>query len=119
MFWTRLGSQTGVAASGTVEEIDKMVAAGRPALLYFSTRPVDPRRIDVSQLSSLREFQAITYERALVGAFASVDELSRTLLRQELGCSADMAAEAGTALFIPGWLCIENSKPPWRIDLYR
>ena len=38
MFWTKLGTSTGVAASGTVEEIDRFVAAGKPAMLYFSRR---------------------------------------------------------------------------------
>ncbi len=33
MFWTKLGTNTGVADSGTVEEIDQFVAAGKPALL--------------------------------------------------------------------------------------
>jgi hypothetical protein len=33
MFWTKLGTSTGVAESGTVEEIDEFVAAGKPALL--------------------------------------------------------------------------------------
>ena len=30
MFWTRFGSNTGVAESGTVEEIDQFVAADKP-----------------------------------------------------------------------------------------
>ena len=30
MFWTRFGSNTGVAVSGTVEEIDQFVAADKP-----------------------------------------------------------------------------------------
>jgi hypothetical protein len=41
MFWTKIGASTGVADSGTVEEIDQFVAAGKPALLYFSSRPID------------------------------------------------------------------------------
>ena len=48
MFWTRLGSKTGVAVSGTVEEIDRFVAAGRPTLLYFSNRKVSPAKADTS-----------------------------------------------------------------------
>ena len=40
MFWTKLGTSTGVAESGTVEEIDQFVAAKKPALLYFSERPI-------------------------------------------------------------------------------
>ena len=35
MFWTKLGTSTGVAVSGTVEEIDMFVSDGKPAMLYF------------------------------------------------------------------------------------
>src|SRR3989442_1088891 len=38
MFWTKLGSPTGVAESGTVEEIGEIVQRGKPAMLFFSGR---------------------------------------------------------------------------------
>lgn len=57
LFWTRLGSNTGVADSGTVEEIDQFVAAKKPAMLYFSRRPIDPNKIDITQHQKLRAFQ--------------------------------------------------------------
>ncbi len=50
MFWTKFGTTTGVAESGTVEEIEKFVAARKPAMLYFSSRPVSPSKIDLKQL---------------------------------------------------------------------
>lgn len=81
MFWTKLGTSTGVAASGTVEEIDQFVAAGKPALLYFSSRPIDPNKIDLKQHEALRQFKSETYRAALVGAFASTQELRDKLLR--------------------------------------
>ena len=34
------------ADSGTVEEIDQFVRTNRPAMLYFSRRPIDPTKID-------------------------------------------------------------------------
>ena len=40
VFWTRLGSPTGVARSGTVEEIEEHLRAGKPAMIYFSSAPV-------------------------------------------------------------------------------
>ena len=46
MFWTKLGTSTDVADSGTVEEIDQFVRTNRPAMLYFSRRPIDPTKID-------------------------------------------------------------------------
>jgi hypothetical protein len=81
MFWTKIGTSTGVAESGTVEEIDQFVEAGKPALLYFSSRPVDPNRIDLKQHKKLKEFKAVTYQKALVGSFSRVDELRQLILR--------------------------------------
>lgn len=81
MFWTRLGTSTGVAESGTIEEIDQFVAAGKPAMLYFSDRPIKPGRIDLEQHQRLREFKQDTYDRALAGTFSSIDELRSKLMR--------------------------------------
>jgi hypothetical protein len=39
VFWTKLGTRTPRAISGTVEEISKHVDSGKPALIYFSKRP--------------------------------------------------------------------------------
>jgi hypothetical protein len=57
MFWTKIGTRGGVAESGTVEEIDQFVAAGKPALLYFSGRPIDPNNIDLKQHRKFAGFQ--------------------------------------------------------------
>jgi hypothetical protein len=81
LFWTKLGTRTGVAESGTVEEIDQCVGAGKPALLYFSSRPIDPNKIDLKQHRQLRRFKDATYKKALIGSFSQVDELRQTLLR--------------------------------------
>ena len=81
MFWTKLGTNTGVAESGTVEEIDQFVSDGKPAMLYFSSRPLNPNRIDLAQSRKLRKFKDATYRTALVGGFASNEELKGTLLR--------------------------------------
>jgi hypothetical protein len=81
LFWTRLGTDTGVAELGTVEEINRFVDAGKQALLYFSRRPIDPSRIDPDQHRRLGEFKEAMYKRALVGNFSDLDELRRTLLR--------------------------------------
>jgi len=84
MFWTKIGTSTGVAESGTVEEIDQFVASARPALLYFSSRPIDPNKIDLKQHRKLRSFKDATYKKALTGGFSRVDELRQTLLRDLL-----------------------------------
>ena len=81
MFWTNLGTNTGVAASGTVEEIDRFVAAGKPAMLYFSQRRIAKDKVDSKQAAKLKKFKTATYKKSLVGSFASPAELKRVLLR--------------------------------------
>jgi tetratricopeptide (TPR) repeat protein len=84
MFWTKLGTSTGVAPSGTVEEIERFISAGKPALLYFSKRPVDPGTIDTKQNRKLKEFKETTQKNALVGSFDSLEALQETLARHLL-----------------------------------
>jgi len=81
MFRTKLGTSTGAAISGTVEEIDRIIAAGKPAMLYFSSRPIDPNKIDLEQHKKLRTFKSTTYKNALLGSFKSLADLRRHLLR--------------------------------------
>ena len=94
MFWTKLGANTGVAESGTIEEIDQFVAAGRPALLYFSGRPIDPGKIDLKQYRKLKDFKAATSKKSLVGSFSTVTELRQNLLRDLMHYVRDFKARA-------------------------
>jgi hypothetical protein len=94
MFWTKIGTNTGVAESGTVEEIDQFVASGRPTLLYFSTRPIDPNKIDLMQHRKLRSFKSATHKKALVGSFNTVAELRQTLLRDLVRQVRELKASA-------------------------
>ncbi len=97
MFWTKLGTQTGIAESGTVEEIDQFVAAAKPAMLYFSRRPIDPNAINLRQQKKLQAFKATTYKNALTGGFTGLDDLRQTLMRDLLSQVRKMkpAAAAG------------------------
>jgi hypothetical protein len=81
MFWTRVGTSTGVAESGTTEEFDQFVTASKPALLYFSRRLIDPARIDAKQHAKLKAFKKQTLTNALVGEFATIQSLKDQLLR--------------------------------------
>ena len=80
LFWTKIGTNTGVAESGTVEEINEFVAAKKPAMLYFSSRLIDPNKIDLKQYMRLKKFREATYNTALVGSFSGIDELRLKLL---------------------------------------
>lgn len=86
IFWTRIGSPTGEAESGTLEEIERVASAGKPVMLYFSQVKQDPERIDIDQLKILREFRTKTFPNALVETFSDLigfrDKLTRQLEMQ-------------------------------------
>src|SRR5438552_15116614 len=49
IFWHKLGTPTGEAESGTLEEIERAAKAGKPVMLYFSHVPTDPHVVDLRQ----------------------------------------------------------------------
>ncbi len=65
VFWTRIGTPTGGAISGTVEEVEKHISAGKPAMLYFSSAPVHLESVDSEQYNKLQEFKESCRKRAL------------------------------------------------------
>lgn len=69
VFWTRLGTPTGMADSGTVEEIERHVAEGKPAMLYFSSRPVAPQSVDYNQYEAVKRFREECSRKGLVESF--------------------------------------------------
>jgi hypothetical protein len=90
IFWTRLGTPTGDSPSGTVEEIEEHLEAGKPALLYFSSAPVHPDSVDPDQLRAVREYRDSCRARGLIEEYASVGEfralfwrhLAQTVMRE-------------------------------------
>lgn len=82
VFWTRIGSPTGVADSGTLEEIERVASKGHPAMLYFSQVKKDPNQIDLEQLAKLREFKGKTFPKALVESYNSQIEFRGKLAKQ-------------------------------------
>ena len=82
VFWTRLGTPTGEAASGTVEEIEEHLAAGKPAMIYFSSAPVRLDSVDESQYQALREFKSDLQQRGLYETYDTLGDFRAKLARQ-------------------------------------
>jgi hypothetical protein len=80
VFSVRLGTPTGKAASGTVEEIEHFRDRRKPILLYFSEGPI-PRGHDAEQFRLLREFKKTIQPYALYGTFENPEELRRLASR--------------------------------------
>jgi hypothetical protein len=77
VFWTRLGTATSEAESGTVEEIERCIEAGKPVLLYFSSKPVVLDSVDQDEYARLKSVQEDLEKRGLVDRFESEEELYR------------------------------------------
>jgi hypothetical protein len=82
MFWTRIGSPTGVSTSGTVEEIDEHLKSGKPAMVYFSEAPVRRDSVDDAQYKALREFRSALEKRGLIETYDSLGEFREKFVRQ-------------------------------------
>jgi hypothetical protein len=82
IFWHRLGTSTGVAESGTLEEVERVGGAGKPIMLYFSSVGVDPSTIDLDQVDRLNKFKLNTYPKALVEKYKSQLDFREKFTRQ-------------------------------------
>lgn len=82
VFWTRLGTPTGKSASGTVEEIEEHVAAGKPAMIYFSSKPVAPQSIDTEQFAKVQEIKQKWMPQGLIETYDNLEEFQKKLSKQ-------------------------------------
>jgi hypothetical protein len=80
VFWSKLGTPTPVAPSGTAEEIERLRSRGRDILLYFSTAS-PPQNFDVEQWEKLKNYQENLRKDSLYWEFSSLDELFRAASR--------------------------------------
>ncbi len=82
VFWTRIGSPTGKAVSGTVEEIEEHIAKQKPAMIYFSDAPVRMDSVDPGQYEELKTFRESCRLRGLYETYESLGEFRDKLARQ-------------------------------------
>ena len=95
VFWTRLGTNTGVAESGTVEEIEEFRKDGKPVLLYFSSAPVVPESIDYEQYQKLITYKKAMQDQGIVFSYDSVSTFRDLLQRHIASTIADLLAVHG------------------------
>jgi hypothetical protein len=77
IFWKSLGSPTGVAKSGTIEEIERFRESGRPVMLYFSEAPV-PHDADIGKLKQVRKYRE-SLQDTLYSVFKSRSQFKQKL----------------------------------------
>ena len=82
VFWTRIGTNTGVSVSGTAEEIEQFVNSNKPVMLYFSQAPVDPDKIEIDQFGILRSFKEKMRLKGLTETYLSISDFRQKFGRQ-------------------------------------
>jgi len=82
IFWTRIGTNTGVSISGTVEEIEHFLKLEKPAMLYFSKAPVDPDEIDIDQFKVLKEFKEKIKLQGLIESYDTINDFKHKFSKQ-------------------------------------
>lgn len=82
VFWTRIGTPTERHLSGTVEEIEEHISAGKPAMLYFSSQPVVLDTVDMDQVNRLKAFKASCQSRGIYETYDSHGEFKDKFYRQ-------------------------------------
>lgn len=85
IFWTRIGTPTDNAEGGAVEELERMLQANKPALLYFSATPVSIADVDRKQLNALEDWKEKLFreKRGLPKTYKNKHEFE-TLLKDDL-----------------------------------
>ncbi|MGK7911933.1 MAG: hypothetical protein AB4050_10710 [Synechococcus sp.] len=79
IFWTRLGTPTGIQPSGTVEEIAEFMSKGRPVLTYFSMQPIAPNDMETEQYIRLEKFKKDLHTKGLCEQYLSLAEFQNKL----------------------------------------
>ncbi|ARK09020.1 hypothetical protein A6C57_01095 [Fibrella sp. ES10-3-2-2] len=80
-FWTRIGTPTGKEISGTVEEINDHIKAGKQAMLYFSNAHVPPSKIDDKQLKAVKKLKKQYEKTSLFNTYDDLGSLRTNFTR--------------------------------------
>ncbi|HUW87871.1 MAG TPA: hypothetical protein VMW30_05800 [Candidatus Paceibacterota bacterium] len=124
-FGHRMGTPTASSDSGTSEEIERFIATGRPAIVYFSESQVNIADIDTEQLQRRNELRARMQVEGFLGSYSDIDDLRRHVeadlvrLVQGLEIENAVVAEPQTASSQEMQETIFFALEPLRIQLLR
>lgn len=119
LFWHRVGTDTGKAASGTVEEIEEAYRRGAQVAVLRCVKPIAPTDVDHEQIEKLNAYLQSIRDRALILEYEDTDSLRQRvetiLTRTITASSAQAAAESERASTVGS--ATENPAQVWpRLD---
>ncbi len=80
VFWSRIGTPTPKADSGSLEEIEDVLSRGGQVLVYVCKRDIPQSLLDTDQLSKLNAALDVLRRRGLVFEYRSLEELQMLLM---------------------------------------
>lgn len=93
VFWTRIGTPTPEAESGTVEEIERAAAEGRRCIVYFSDQPAPPSTVDQEQYERLKQYKNELNQRGLTCLYKDNSEFREKVFRHITTAIQEIARE--------------------------
>lgn len=78
IFGAKLGTPTNDYVSGSVEEIEEHIKAGKPVMIFFKNI-LSLNDIDIEQVARLRGFKNTIGEKALYADYNNIDDFERIL----------------------------------------
>jgi len=81
IFWTRIGTPTKEFASGSVEEIQKHIDTEKPAMIYFSSKKINPESLDSEQYKSLKKFEKYCKSIGIIEHFDDTETFEKKFRR--------------------------------------
>lgn len=77
LLWTRFGTPTDQYGSGTEEEIEIMLEAGKQVFLYFSELPVSPSKMDLYGYEKVQSLKQKYRDRGIYSSYSTIEEFER------------------------------------------
>ena len=77
LLWTRFGTPTDQYGSGTEEEIEIMLEAGKQVFMYFSDKPVTPSEHNPAEYERVNAFRQKYKDRGIYFTYSSDEEFSQ------------------------------------------
>lgn len=79
IFWSRLGSATAEHASGSIEEIERLLTKGANVMVYFCDAPIPQEALRDDQFQRLQAIKKSYRDRGLLAGYSNVGELRQIL----------------------------------------
>lgn len=93
IFWTRLGTPTPKAESGTAEEIERAANEGKRCIVYFSDQAVSPSKVNKEQYEKVRAYREKLNEQGLTDSYSDISEFKEKISRHITKAIQEIARE--------------------------